>query len=269
MYMKSKNSPLKPRQYLANLAAAGRYHFDSAEARNALGGSQAAVNAALHRLAKQDLIVSPARGFYLIVPPEYRSLGCLPADQFIPALMNKLGISYYAALLTAAQYYGAAHQRPQEFQVFVERRRRPVGCGKVRVVFMVRKDATVVPVQPFNTPRGVLLVSTPEATAIDLVGYRKQAGGLNHVATVLAELAERIDPNELPSAAESAPIAWAQRLGYVLEQVGAGEKAESLKGYVKDHASESTALVPGEPYKSAPRDASWKLYVNAAVEMQL
>jgi len=267
--MKSEDNHLKPRQYLSNLAAAGRYHFDSDEAHAALGGSRTAVNAALHRLAKQELIVSPARGFYLIVPPEYRSLGCLPADQFVPALMKKLDLSYYAALLTAAQYHGAAHQRPQEFQVFVERRRRPLDCGKVRVVFMVRKNAADVPVQPFNTPRGTLLVSTPEATAIDLVGYRKQAGGLNQVATVLAELAERIDPDKLPEAAESAPLPWAQRLGYVLEQVGAGEKAAALKDYVAEHAGESTALVPGEPYKSAPRHESWKLYVNAAVETQL
>ncbi|MGH7557141.1 MAG: type IV toxin-antitoxin system AbiEi family antitoxin [Gemmatimonadota bacterium] len=203
------------------------------------------------------------------MPPEYRSLGCLPADQFIPALMKKLDLSYYAALLTAAQYYGAAHQRPQEFQVLVDRRRRSLSCGKVRVVFMVRKNAADVPVQPFNTPRGTLLVSTPEATAVDLVGYHKQAGGLNQVATVLAELAERIDPHKLPAAAESAPIPWAQRLGYLLEHIGAAEKTGDLRAYVEEQARESTALLPGESYENAPGDASWKLYINAAVETQL
>lgn len=47
------------------------------------------------------------RRFYVIVPSEYRSLSCLPADQFIPALMKHLGLAYYAGLLTAAQYYGS------------------------------------------------------------------------------------------------------------------------------------------------------------------
>ena len=59
----------------------------------ALGVSLAAVKVALSRLsrqARQELITSPARGFYIIVPPEYRSLGCLPADQFIPDLMRRL-----------------------------------------------------------------------------------------------------------------------------------------------------------------------------------
>jgi hypothetical protein len=60
------------------------------------------------------------RGFHVIVPPEYRSLGCLPPEQFAPALMETLGMPYYAGLLSAAQFHGAAHQRPQVFQVVVE-----------------------------------------------------------------------------------------------------------------------------------------------------
>ena len=59
---------------------------------------------------------------------------------------------------------------------------------------MVRKRLREVPVQSVNTPRGTLLVSTPAATALDLVGYQHQAGGLDNVATVLSELAERIEP---------------------------------------------------------------------------
>lgn len=266
MRMKSTAGHPKAREYIENLAAAGRYHFGSADARAALGVSAAAANAALYRVAKQGLIASPARGFYVIVPPEYRSLGCLPPEQFIPALMERQGRSYYAGLLTAAQYHGAAHQRPQEFQVFVERKRRPLTCGKVRVAFMLRKRLQEVPVQKLNTPRGTLLVSTPEATAIDLIGYQDHAGGLDQVAMVVSELAERLRPEELPTAAATAPIAWAQRLGYLLEQVGATEKATDLKVYVRERARESTALLPGAPYEDGRRDEGWKLWVNTDVE---
>jgi hypothetical protein len=162
---------LHARDYLARLAASGRYHFGSSDAQKALGVSPAAAKLALHRLAKRGLIASPARGFYIIVPPEYRSLGSsLPADQFIPALMQRLGLTYYAGLLTAAQYHGAAHHRPQEFQVMLAKSRRPLNSGAVRVAFIVRKDISAIPVQSFNTPRGTVLVSTPEATAVDLVG---------------------------------------------------------------------------------------------------
>src|SRR5918996_1476314 len=125
--------------YIANLAAAGRYSFTAGYAREALGASANAAYLALGRLMRQKIIASPARGFYVIVPPEYRALGCLPADQFIPALMQRQGQSHYAGLLSAAQYHGAAHHRPQEFQVMLAKARRPIRCGQVRVAFIVRK----------------------------------------------------------------------------------------------------------------------------------
>jgi hypothetical protein len=42
-----------------------------------------------------------ANGGCTIVPPEYRSLGCLSPEQFIPQLMKHLGLEYYVGLLSA------------------------------------------------------------------------------------------------------------------------------------------------------------------------
>ncbi len=254
---------------MQSLAASGRYHFSSRQAQEALGVSADAAKLALNRLARQGLVASPARSFYVIVPPEYRSLGCLPADQFIPALMERQGLAYYAGLLSAAQYYGAAHHRPQEFQVFLRKNRRPIKCGAVRAVFIARKRLEDMPTRPFNTPRGTLRVSTPETTAIDLAGYQRHAGGLDQVATILSELAENIDPSLLANAAATAPLPWAQRLGYLLEQAGAGDKAAALKAYVQSHAREYRPLLPGGPKEEVRRAADWKLYINAAVEPEL
>lgn len=267
--MKSDFGQSNAKGYVASLAARGRYHFVSGEAQSSLGVSAAAAKLALNRLAKQKIIASPARGFYVIIPPEYQSLGCLPADQFIPALMHRLGLSYYAGLLTAAQYHGAAHHRPQEFQVFLGKSRRPIKCGAVRVAFIVRKRLEDVPVQSFNTPRGTILVSTPEATAIDLVGYQLHAGGLDLVATVLAELAEQVDPDRLVAAAGSAPAPWGQRLGYLLDLVGAADKTGPLQAYVRTRARDMAPLLPGAPRERTRRDKTWKLYVNAEVEPEL
>lgn len=266
--MKSETR-LYARDYISRLAESGCYHFSSREAQDALGVSADAVKLALNRLAKQGLITSPARGFYIIVPPEYRSLGSLPADQFIPALMTRLAQPYYLGLLSAAQYHGAAHHRPQETQVIVGKSRRPITSGKVRVAFFVRKDIARIPVQPFNTPRGTVLVSTPEATAVDLVGYPHHVGGLDQVATVLEDLAEKLDPNKLAAAAALAPMPWAQRLGYLLEQVGAHEQAGALKSYVYARARQTALLLPTAPSEDAVRDDGWKLVVNADVETEL
>ncbi len=43
------------------------------------------------------------------------------------------------------------------------------------------------------TPRGPVRVSSPEATVLELVGYADQCGGLDSVASVLAELGESVD----------------------------------------------------------------------------
>ena len=260
--------PSRARPYITNLAAQGRHHFTLEQFRSALGVSEAAAKLALGRLAKQGLVASPARGFYVIVPPEYRSLGCLPADQFIPALMERLKLRYYAGLLSAAQYHGAAHHRPQEFQVMLEKNRRPIECGAVRISFIARKRLADVPVKSFNTPRGTILVSSVEATAIDLVGYANHAGGLDQVATILSELSEQIDPQRLVEAAKTAPVPWAQRLGYLLELVGAAEKAAPLKAYVRDKARDATPLLPAAPHNTSSRADDWKVFVNASVEAE-
>lgn len=255
--------------YVDALAARGRYYVTVSQLQAALELSAPAARNALKRLADRHRIASPARGFYVVIPPEYRELGCLPAEQFIPALMEREGRHYYVGLLSAAQYHGAAHHRPQEFQVFLEKNRRGIACGATRVAFIARKRLKDVPTRSFNTPRGAVKVSTPEATAIDLAGYPGRAGGLDQVATVVAELAEDIDPALLVKAAGTAPVPWAQRLGYLMELGEMGAKAEHLRGFVEAHARDYALLSPGTGRSPAQRHKGWKLMINTDVEPEL
>ena len=267
--MKSDTRSRRAGSVIVDLAAEGRYHFTAAEMRRLLGVSPAAARLALSRLAHKGLIASPARGFYVVVPPEYRRLGCLPAEQFVPALMAHLDRPYYAALLSAAQFHGAAHHRPQTFQVALADYRRPISCGRVAVSFITRAHLAEVPIQSFNTPRGAVRVSSLEATAVDLVGYQKRVGGLSQAATVIAELAEQIHPDRLAAAARTAPVAWAQRLGYLLDLVGAADKTSSLQRDVRQRAHDPVPLVPGVRDEGrAPRDQRWRLRINAEVEVE-
>src|SRR3954467_14647415 len=115
---------LSTRRFIQDLQGRGRYLFSTEEAIQALGRSLIATRAAVRRLKAKGEIADPHRGFHVIVPPEYRRLGCLPADQFVPQLMKHLGETYYVALLSAAELHGAAHHRPQSFQVMVKTNRR-------------------------------------------------------------------------------------------------------------------------------------------------
>ena len=256
-------------EHIAQLAAHGRYQFSTQEFSRITATSLTAVRAVLRRLKQKGLIATPYRGFHVIVAPEYRNIGCLPADQFIGQLMARLGLQYYVALLSAARYHGAAHQQPQVFQVMVQKNRPPLECGSVRVAFVARRNVAVVPTDSFNSPRGPVLVSNPGATAFDLVGYPAHAGGLDNVATVLAELSESIEPQELAAAAALSPNSWTQRLGYLFSLVGADEHAGVLSKIVGRSPHETTPLEPGGSRTGAIRDARWKLLVNVDVEPDL
>jgi hypothetical protein len=93
-------------------------------------------------------------------------------------------------------------------------------------------------------------------------------GGIRPGATILAELAEKIDPKRLVAAAKTAPLPWAQRLGYLLELLDAKESASLLKTYVHENARDWTPLVPGARRARARRADDWLLYVNADVESE-
>lgn len=255
--------------YIVDLAAHGRYHFTTSEAAAALGSSIPTARAALRRLKAKGAIADPHRGFHVIVSPEYRRLGSLPAEQFVPQLMQHLDESYYVALLSAAELHGAAHQRPQSFQVMVKANRRPIECGEVHVQFIARKDMDRTTVVEKKTPRGLLRVASPEATALELVGYADQSGGLDNVVSVLTELVELLGADRLLVECERSPIAWVQRLGYLLDLTEHRELADQLAPFVLAHAKVVAPLVRASSRSGAARDERWQLAVNATVEPDL
>jgi predicted transcriptional regulator of viral defense system len=252
--------------FITDLASRGRYYFSTEEIRKALGVSPVAVRAALRRLKRRGEIADPYRGFHVIVPPEYRRLGCLPAEQFIPQLMESLGEIYYVTLLSAAELHGAAHHRPQAFQVMRATNHKPIACGQVRVQFIARRDLAGTPIVEKNSPRGRMRVASPEATALELVGYAAHAGGLDNVASVLVDLAEAIEAPKLLEAAQLCPTAWVQRLGYLLELIEREELASTLVDHLREHTVVEARLVRSRSAARAARSKRWKLAVNASVE---
>ena len=252
--------------YIEDLQTNGRLVFTTDDAIRALGKSVAAVRAQLRRLKSKGRIVDPHRGFHVVVPPQYRRLGCLPPDHFVPQLMEHLGQPYYAALLSAAAYHGAAHQAPMVFQVMVPRSRRSLECGGVRVDFAVRHDMEHTSVVERDTPTGILRVASPGATAVELVGYPERCGFLDNVATVLADLAESIDGDVLAAEARRAPTAWVQRLGYLLVLVGHADLAHRLDAVLAERDAFTVALAPWQAMEGTPRDARWQIAINTHVE---
>jgi predicted transcriptional regulator of viral defense system len=252
-------------EFIDRLAFEGRYHFTTEEAAEALGLSEIAARAAIRRLKKRGAVAAPLRGFHVLVSPEHRAAGCPPPAEFIPELMAHLGAPYYAGLLSAARYYGIDAVAPDAFQVITDRNRPPVGCGRVLVSFVARQSAADVPTREFATNRGRIKVSSPEATAIDLAAYPQHAGGLEGISLVLLGLARQLDGAELARLAPHiAETPWVQRLGFLLDQIGATDVTGPLAEYVAAAATHATPLDPRLAWTGVARDPRWKVALNAA-----
>jgi predicted transcriptional regulator of viral defense system len=252
------------------LQAEGRYTFGRAEATAALKVSSQVLKKAAMRLAAKNRIAVPTRGFYVVVPLEYRTAGSPPPSWFIHELMRHLGKPYYVGVASAAALHGAAHQQPQEFQIVTDMARRPMVAGRARIRFLGKRNLGGTSTTEVMTETGAMRVSTPEATAIDLVRYVSAAGGLDNVATVLTELAERLDPARvLEAAAADGELAYAQRVGYLLDLVGAGECTQELAKLIAEGNPRNILLRPGRPSRGCAVDRRWRVVVNEQVEADL
>src|SRR5262249_54097721 len=98
------HTPQHSKQSLAELVdsyqASGRYALTREDALRALGITEEALKKAVQRLVAKHRLAVPHRGFYVIVPLEYRDAGAPPASWFIDDLMKFHGQPYYVGLLT-------------------------------------------------------------------------------------------------------------------------------------------------------------------------
>ena len=240
-----------------------RYSFSKDEALDETGLTDNAFKMAASRLKNKNRLISPRRGFYVIIPPQYQRRGTPPASYFIDPMMNYLEEDYYVGILSAADLYGASHHAPQQFQVVVSRQIQEIQRERLHIVFVKNKHLDKTPVTERNTETGTMKVSTPEATALDLIYYDDRAGHLDNVATVLDDLAETLDPKELLKVAKNYHSrASVQRLGYILEFLGYEEQVSKLADWLKEQEPSRVPLSTYDERGGAERDRRWEVIVN-------
>jgi len=267
MAIQEVTGPEEVSTFVDRLQATGTYTFSHADARAALPTSEIAVGNALRRLKKRGRIVTPRRGFYVIVPTEYITAGSPPPSWFIDDLMGFLGQPYYVGLLSAAAIHGASHQQPMTFQVVTDRPTREGVAGRAHITFHMSRQVAATPAVPMQTETGTMLVSTPESTAFDLVRFSAACGGLSNVATVLLELAERLEPEALSSVAQLRKTPEIQRLGYLLDRTGQPSLADPLLRVLGSKRYRPVALASDAPRGGADAVSPWRVIPNLAVEI--
>lgn len=255
--------------FVDDTQAAGRYTFISAEARTALQVSEIAFDNALRRLKERGRLVVPRRGFFVIVPTEYRTAGAPPPPWFIDDLMRFLAQPYYVGLLSAAALHGASHQQPMVFQLVTDRPTRSALVGRARIEFHMNRGVTDAPVADTRTETGSMRVSTPEATAFDLVKFHAVCGGWSNVATVLAELAEGLDAEALYALASANRTPDIQRLGFLLDQANRPRLADSLLRALAMRRYRPVLLARDMPRAGALPSPPWRVVPNVRIELDL
>lgn len=262
------NAVMNIPNYMDYLQTQGRYTFSIEEAIAALGASRSAVYQAVFRQQKASRVQRIYEGFYVIVPPEYRTRGIVPAEWFIDAMMEKAGARYYVGLLSAAAAYGASHQQPQAFSVVTDIPRRNVRLPNLHLHFLKRNAIDTGSVLQRKSQTGYYNISSPALTAMDLVFFMKQAGGLARVFEVLSELAVEIDAEEITHLAQTQPqFSCIQRLGWLLDRAGHPGKAEGLEKLIGMKAPRAVLLEPGSSHKSVEqKDSRWRVIVNTDIE---
>lgn len=261
-----------PRQLCDYLLSRGSPVIDLQGAAQLMGLNPHAAADALVRLRRSGLMFSPSRGLYVAVPPEYRTWHAVPALDFVDPMMAASGRKYYVALLSAAELHGAAHQRPQVFQVMVDKILQDRDFGRVRVRFYSRQRLSDVPVVETNSSSGRVRVSSPAATALDLASRPIEGGGLSNVATVVAELVEEtsLSAEEVIACAAAFPKASLRRLGWLLDLVGASVDRGLLAAHVAESPLERAhVLLDSRGERRGPGDNRWGVVVNADVEPDL
>lgn len=213
--------------------------------------------------------MSPVRSFHVVLPLEDRGTGTPSWRLFLDPLMAHLQMPYYVGLLTAASIHGATPQAAQVVQVVTPRPRRPIHAGRLAIEFVVRRTAAKAPVELVTTPSGRMRVATPEMVGLDVVRYPARAGGWDNVLTVLGDLAPAMRRSGMKAALAVEPATPdLQRLGHLLDRVGAVEVAAVLAAELQGRRLGWVPLAPGEPAIADPseRDATWRVVVNAKPE---
>lgn len=265
-----ENSKLSLSEWVDLQQSKGSYTFTRDLAEKVLNMKPQTLTKALQRLTSSGRIQQIRRGFYTIVPLEYKQAEGLPADWYIDALMKSMKSPYYVGVLSAAALHGAAHQQPQEFQVVTPTFRKIIRVGRIRIRFFQHRSIEKVAVKQVKTYTGYISVSTPVATALDLLRFNSRIGGLDTVMTVLSELSENFTKEDvLENCKNESDRSLAQRLGWMLDKLEQTNLTSPLSEWLYHQNPSQVRLDPSKPYKGGILNRKWHLIVNCEPESEV
>jgi hypothetical protein len=243
----------------------GRVGFPLSQLLTATGLKVDAAKAQLRRLGSRVVRVPPAQSFFLIVSPEHLATGGPPVEWWLDDYFAWLKHPYYLALQSAASALGSSPQSIQVTQVMTDTPRRPIELGRLKIVFFVKRRIAATPTRQLLNAFAPTRVSTPAATAFDLVRYAPRIGGIGRAAETLQPLLSQIRGPELKEVLEAEnETTSAQRLGFILEKANQPKLADLAAEWLSGRRQPVISLIPtpaGRP--AAPVASRWRVVNNS------
>jgi hypothetical protein len=144
--------------------------------------------------------------------------------------------------------------------------RREVAVGRLRVRFFMKRRIEKTPLEPLANAYAPLSVSSPEATALDLVRYARRIGGYGRALETITPLLPRLRRRELVRALDAEDdTPTAQRLGHLLETADASRLADTLSGWLPTGLRWVTMSAP--PGHEGGRSARWRVVFSPGGEV--
>ncbi len=257
---------MKPIEYVKQRIKSGHYTFNRKEVSKAIQQDGASLSSTLNRLKHDGWIYPLSRGFYLALDVQHQARGFLDPIWFVDDWARHHKVEYYVAGLSAAEQYGAAHQRPMEFQIFTDRQLRSIKRSELRIRVIYKKTIVDAMWERRKTVTGYFHLATPEMTAYDIVAYRRSCPSLDQAATVLVELGEVISEDRLATLVDqNSMLPVLQRVGWLLDLAGWRDKTEPL------HLALMEKRLQWRPLDSrladrGVRDRRWKIVINTEIQ---
>ena len=251
---------------LEQFQASGRRVFTVEDASQRLDVSKFNTLRILGNLKRQKRILTLTRGLYALWHPSERKWGLRPLP-ILDSLMRFRKTPYYIGLLSAADYHGAAHHKPQVLQVVIPKQLCLRKISQLHISFHVRKKFPAVGLEKAMTESGTVYYSSPELTALDLIYTPSACAGFGNVCLVIHDLISHLDEARLKQMIEEYPYAaCVQRLGFLMEYFGADPKLlKPLQRWAHRKQLVPIALSPDYP-KKGKIDQNWQVIKNTKVE---
>jgi predicted transcriptional regulator of viral defense system len=258
--------------YIHQLLSKEQYSFSLESYRAYSSRTDTAIKFELARHVSKGEIFNLRKGFYLIMPPRYVTLGKLPIQLYVEQLFKSLEKPYYLGLYTASRFHGSAHQQVQQ-DFIITRPPKPSDIQKKNfsLRFFTVNSWEDSNIEFKQSDAGIFRISDPSLTAVDLIHFQSKLGGMGRIYSVIEELADQMTPVKLTSLLSWYPHkASLQRLGFLLEEVGADKALiEPLQEHLQHALYFPILLSPMGMQRAGATDNFWKVDINVPLESDL